>query len=461
METLSLLPHLSLADLTSEVKFHEVRPTTMFERQVLVSELETNHISYLDVGFEVSCLPPRLLPWLDLFGTIVTEIGTSRLDYRQFAKEVATCTGSFSHSLNTYSHKGVQDSTRPVLWLHLKCLPDYLERALHLVAEVLSDLSLENRARIREICGREFAWAEHSAQSEGYNLAASRVFSHLSLAGQYSEQFNGITAYLAIKDLVLHYDEREEEFLAALREIAATLFNRHNLILAVTADAREIEHLEKVGDCLLEPLSTRPVSRQPLPASGHPDHEAFITSSEVVYAVQGGNLLAGGEGYTGNFEVLKTYLARDYLWNTVRQMGGAYGCFIQFSQITGNLAFISYRDPQVKKTFEAYRGVPDVVASLDIPDKVLHQLIIGTYGNFDPLQSAAAKGATARNEYLSGIDAAFKQQRLEEILATTVDGMRRYASSFAAMANNSYRSAIGNRSKIENDRELFNQLTDL
>ena len=37
---------------------------------------------------------------------------------------------------------------------------------------------------IRFTVGREFAWAEHSVQSEGYGLAAARVSAHLSLSGR-------------------------------------------------------------------------------------------------------------------------------------------------------------------------------------------------------------------------------------------------------------------------------------
>ncbi|WP_419174607.1 insulinase family protein [Desulfosediminicola sp.] len=461
IETLSLLPHLSREDLTSDINFHVTEPSRLFGQEVLVNRLETNHISYLDIGFDVSCLPVKLLPFIDLFGTIITEIGTERLDFKQFAKEIATCTGNFSHSLSTYSHGPVDQNLKPVFWLHLKCLPSYLERSLKLVAEILQDLSLKDKARIREIVGREFAWSEHSAQSEGYTLASARVFAHLSQAGQYNEYFNGITAYKSLKDLALNYESREEDFLDNLQAIANTLFNRRNLLMSITAEPEEVELFEKVGNCLIEGLSDEPVSKQELPAMDLPRHEAFITSSEIVYNIQGANLLDAGNGYNGHFEVLKTYLSRDYLWNTVRQMGGAYGCFIQFSQITGNLAYVSYRDPQVKKTFDAYNNVPAIVAGLDVPDKVLQQLVIGTYGNFDPHQSAAARGASARNEYLSGIDSDYKHRRLAEILDTTVDDLRHFAGSFERMIPNSYRGAIGNRAKIEADRDLFDALTEL
>jgi hypothetical protein len=461
VETISLLPQLSLVDLTTKDDFHVAVPTEMFGRQVLVSELATNHISYIDVGFDFSCLPPELLPLLDLFGTIVTEIGTKRLSYQQFAKEIATCTGSFSHALTTYTKREEPDSTRPVFWLHMKCLPAYLDQALHLLAEIFTSVSFADKVRIREIVGREFAWAEHSAHSEGYHLPSTRVFAHLSTAGRYNEAVNGVTSYLAVKELALNYEAQEQTFLAALEKIAGLLFNRNNLLLAVTADDRELGHFAEAGSCIADALGSTPLSRYELPPLPLADHEAFITSAEVVFAVQGGNLLKNAAGYNGHFEVLKTYLSRDYLWNTVRQMGGAYGCFIQFGQLSGNLAFVSYRDPQVRKTYDAYNGVPDIVAGLDLPEKVLEQLIIGTYGNFDPLQSAAAKGATARNDYLNGIDVAYKEQRLAEITRTTLADLRSFAPAFAAMTQRSYRTIIGNRTKIEADRSLFDVFIDL
>ena len=275
----------------------------------------------------------------------------------------------------------------------------------------------------------------------------------------YNELFSGATSYLAVKELARNYDQLEETFLAGLQEIAGLLFNRSNLLLAITADPREAAVFAAQGGCIVDALAEAPVARQEIGPLELPDHEAFITSAEVVFAAQGGCLLPGGAGYNGHFEVLKTYLSRDYLWNTVRQMGGAYGCFIQFSHITGNMALVSYRDPQVKKTYEAYARIPEVVAALTLPAEVLEQIVIGTYGAFDPHQSPAAKGASARNEFLSGIDTAYKQQRLREIIATGAGDLRSFAPAFAQMKG--YRAIIGNRTKIEADRDLFDTLTEL
>ena len=460
-QTLQKLPRLSATDLPVTVDFHSVVPTTIEGREVLVSELLTNHISYLDVGFDFSVIPMRLLPWLDLFGTIVTEIGTDKLDYMQFAKEVATCTGSFSHSVNTYTRKDDVDTMRPIFWLHTKCLPDYLERSLELIRSVLTSVSLTDKKRIREIVGREFAWADHAAQSEGYNLPATRVFAQFSKAGFYNELVNGITSYQALKRLALDYDQQEELFLQGLEEIASLLFNRNNLVLTVTGEEKEIKTYTGNINTLISALPEKETKAAELSPVEMPLHEAFITSAEIVFAVQGGNLLPRGTGYSGHFEVLKTYLSRDYLWNTVRQMGGAYGCFVQFSNITGNLAYVSYRDPQVKKTFDAYNKIPEVVENIELTDDVLEQLVVGTYGNFDPLHSPSTKAAVARNEYFTGITVEYKQKRLAEITSTQIADLRSYAPAFAEMTANARRSIIGNRTKIEADSNLFDTITEL
>jgi len=143
-------------------------------------------------------------------------------------------------------------------------------------------------------------------------------------------------------------------------------------------------------------------------------------------------------------------------------MGGAYGCFIQFNHLTGNFGMISYRDPQVKKTFDAYEALPAVVDGLhDLSPESLQQLVIGAYGTANPHQGPASKGASARNDYLSGITPTFRQQRIEEIIRTTAKDLRSFAPLFQQLQTSRYRATIGSREKIEQDKGLFNEITEL
>jgi Zn-dependent M16 (insulinase) family peptidase len=291
-------------------------------------------------------------------------------------------------------------------------LNTFLEPSLALVAEIFSQVSFADRQRIKEIVLREFAWAEHSVQSEGYSLASSRVFSHLSAAGMQNEYVNGATAYLALKDLANNYDQREENFLSSLEQIKQLLFRRQGLTISMTADQEAIRSFGDQSSAVINSLND--IEKTPFVQQFQQVErsQGLCTSAEVVYNVQGCSLFTDPAHYNGHFEVLKTWISRDYLWNTVRQMGGAYGCFVQFNHITGNIGFISYRDPHVSKTYSTYDELPAHIDQLQLSRQVLDQLIIGTYGGLVPHQSPAAKGAAARNDYLSGITAEFKLQRL-------------------------------------------------
>jgi hypothetical protein len=142
-------------------------------------------------------------------------------------------------------------------------------------------------------------------------------------------------------------------------------------------------------------------------------------------------------------------------------MGGAYGCFIQFNHLTGNFGMISYRDPQVKKTYDAYEALPKVIGELNLSQESMQQLVVGAYGTANPHQGPAVKGATARNNYLAGVTRAFRQQRVEEIVRAGVDDLRGFAPHFARLQEERNRVTVGNSDKIQQDKALFDEVINL
>jgi len=460
-KTLNLLPQLKIGDLSPRLDFHQVKTAELEGRPFLINQLPTNSISYIDFGFDCRGLTAELLPYLNLFGTIVTEIGTKTKNYMQWAGELGIYTGGLDHSFNTYVRSQEAQSCKPVLWFHLKTLSTFLNQALELTGEVFSNVSFHDRRRIREIVMREFAWAEHAVQSEGYRLASARVFSHLSLAGKYNEYVTGLTSYLTLKRLAGHYEELEQGFLNALRELRRILFRKQGLTISITAAEDDAAAFQRSGSSVIDHLNRDSIEPLEPQFQTYPQRQGFCTSAEVVFNVQGCRLFSGPQAYNGHFEVLKTWMSRDYLWNTVRQMGGAYGCFVQFSHITGNFGLISYRDPQISKTFAAYDDMCGCIEHLDLSDKVMQQLIIGTYGSLDPHQGPAARGRTAVNEYLSGVTPEFKQNRIDQVLATTVTDLKQFAPLFKALQKNCYRATIGNSEKIKSEHTLFNDIVNI
>ena len=461
-KTLNLLPQLTLSDLNPTPDFHQVEIDDLAGRPFLFNSLPTNSVCYVDFGFDCSVVPVKLLPFLSLFATIATEIGTETKDYMQLARELGTYTGGLDTTFGTYTQLGNhKNGCSPLLWFHLKALNSFLDPALALTAEIFNRVSFTNRQRIKEIVMREFAWTEHSIQSEGYSLASSRVFAQLSDAGQFNEHVNGATAYLSLKDLANNYDQREEQFLSSLEQLRQLLFRRQGLTVSITADQEGIHSFKDLSDSVINCLANKEQVKIIPEFQSLDSNQGLCTSAEVVFNVQGCSLFNDPSQYNGHFEVLKTWISRDYLWNTVRQMGGAYGCFVQFNHITGNIGFISYRDPHIAKTFSTYNDLPSHIDKLQLTHQVKGQLIIGTYGSLVPYQSPAAQGAAARNDYLSGITPEFKLQRIDEVLTSSLKSIKSFTPLFENLLKDSYRVTIGNGEKIRTESKYYDTIIDL
>ena len=74
-------------------------------------------------------------------------------------------------------------------------------------------------------------------------------------------------------------------------------------------------------------------------------NEEIAIPSELNYVAQGYNIAALGASFSPALLIAKKVLETDYLWEQVRVAGGAYGCFVSLER-SGDLAFVSYRDPR-------------------------------------------------------------------------------------------------------------------
>jgi presequence protease len=427
----------------------------------IISEIFTGGISYISIGFDCSTLPQRLLPYLDIFGSVLTEIGTKNLNYVEFAKKINIFTGSFSHQFSVFNKREDRDSFRPIFWLETKILREYISNGLEILEDVIFNHDFSNRKRIKEIIMRNFAWIENHVQSEGYHLPLNRTRSLIHDSSIYSEEVSGARAYFNLKKLINNYDSLEADFLSAIQEMSKLLFNQHNLVTSITAEEKDIVTAQPYLNKIINNLSTKKHPKHSIEQKLKIKNDAFISSAEIVYAVQTGDIINAGVNYNGSFEVLKSYLGNEFLHENIRAKGGAYGCFPILDSITGAFSFVSYRDPNVKSTFETFNQIPTAIKNISMSERSLEQLIIGTYSQFDPLLNPHMQGVRARNRFLVGSSDEYLYNKLSEIKSTTVEQMKSFSEPMEIFTKNSVKGIIGNSDKIQNNKELFDQLIQL
>ena len=58
----------------------------------------------------------------------------------------------------------------------------------------------------------------------------------------------------------------------------------------------------------------------------------------------------------------------------MRVVGGAYGGFGRFSEVSGRMMYLSYRDPNLKSTLDIYDGAGAALKTAEIADQDILQV---------------------------------------------------------------------------------------
>jgi Zn-dependent M16 (insulinase) family peptidase len=127
----------------------------------------------------------------------------------------------------------------------------------------------------------------------------------------------------------------------------------------------------------------------------------------------------------------------------------------------GLLSFASYRDPNLKKTVENYKGASGFLSGLSMEERDLRRLIIGTVSDWDRPLNPNQKGFAAVRFHLRGDTLAMRQKERDEILGTTVDDLKGFAAMVEKVMALDVLCVVGNEKKIEEDKALFKKILPL
>lgn len=138
--------------------------------------------------------------------------------------------------------------------------------------------------------------------------------------------------------------------------------------------------------------------------------------------------------------------------------GGAYGSTLSFDLYTGDLALVSYRDPNLVETLEVYDDIPEFLSQLEISGEEFEKIIIGCAGKIDPPLTPDRKGSLAKIEHLTGMTHEYKQRRLDELLSTRLTDIQEYAGLFEKVRDQGTVCVLGNEDKIKKSSSHFEKL---
>src|SRR5690606_33290301 len=133
----------------------------------------------------------ELIPWADLFGQTLTQMGTDREDYVKLAQRIGRKTGGIGASNFTSAIQGSSE-TNARFTLGGKATIAQVPDMLEIMRDILTSTRLDNRDRLRQIVLRNKTRTEASLIPAGNAYVSSRLSAGFSTAGWADEQLDGI-----------------------------------------------------------------------------------------------------------------------------------------------------------------------------------------------------------------------------------------------------------------------------
>ncbi len=435
-EALASIPSLTLDDLPKE---NTVIPTDIKHvdnNEVLVHELNTTGIVYATVLLPLEAVPTELIPLTPLFGRALTEMGTQRQSFVELGTSIASKTGGLGAGPSFLSHIS---TGKPIAHLVMtgKATADHTADLFDLMREVLLETRFDNSERFCQMVLEECARMEQALVPAGHKVISTRMRARHSLSGWLGELISGVSYLDYLRQLSKRVTEDWLGVQHDLERLRDLIIRSPGSLCNLTADGSALAVAEDCAAQLFRALPKHNVAVAEWLTSDLPQAEALLAPAQVNYVGTTCNLYQAGYTYNASIAVLTRHIRMGWLWDQVRVQGGAYGAFCSFDRVTGAFAQASYRDPNVEKTLKVYADTANYLQNLTLSQRELTLSIVGAIGDFDSYQLPDAKGWTALIRHLCGDNDEQRQQRRDQVFATTLKDFHQFGESLqTAMESN-------------------------
>src|SRR6056297_2472325 len=455
-EDIATVPMLSLSDISKEVQWYEIAEKSVQKTPVLHYEDFTSNIVYGTLYFDMHTLPKELIPFANLLSQLLGNLNTENYTYGELDNALNIHTGGFYTYLTSYLENYSDDKLSPKFIVSAKATVDKTDKLFDLTAEILNNTRLDDIDRLKEMMIRHQSQMESRTKNNGVGVATTRLSSYYSNHGMYNEITGGLSYYDFITDLTHNFDAKQEDIVAKLKETAQLLFNKNNAIGGITCSDENYKIYQTEFGKFVSTLSDEEVQANDWTFDLEVKNEGLMSASMVQYVVKGYDYKKLNYEWDGKMRVLNQVMSRDYLQNKIRVMGGAYGGWANFSP-AGDAYFASYRDPNLKETFDNYDAAPDFLKDFEADEKEMTRFIIGTISNIDRPTTASQRGSIAINNYFIQRTKAEMEKERNAILNTTAEDIRSYEQMIRDIMEQDIICVFGNDQKIKDHKDLFKE----
>ncbi|XP_067127362.1 presequence protease, mitochondrial-like [Centruroides vittatus] len=426
VEDVSVLPTLHIDEVEKTFEATHVERITLRETPVQICEQPTNGIVYFYAVANAAQLSDNLKMYLPLFCNIISKMGAGNRDYKQLDQEIELKTGGLNADVHIAESPLDFESFEQGILLSSYCLDHNVQHMFNLWTDIFNKLHLEDEERLQQLIKIYASDLIQNLASHGHLYAVRQAGSSLSESGMLKEQMSGMSQMKFMKNLA--EQTNFESTLQCLREIANVLLQRNNLRCAInttsnmTMEATRQLELFLTSVDYVPPHNSNEVKKfSPVQKNSH-----FIFPFFVNYFGKSFLSVPFCHKDYASLRVAANMLTFKFLHREIRERGGAYGggCF---QSPGGTFNFFSYRDPNTKKTLQAFQDSVHWLLNGDFSSEDIHEAKLRTFGDVDKPVPPGRKGLYL---FLDRLSDDIRQSHRDNLFVVNGDNIRQAVSKY-------------------------------
>lgn len=466
---LEKIPVLSRSDIRKEIRPVNFRESDIKGIPAVYSNVNSNGIVYMKLAYDITDLK-NYVSDISIFTDLLGELGTGRYTYPELDTQLNMYTGGMRVSVTQYKVWGSENDWRVNIEVNVKLLEKYAVKASDIVQDILFNTDFSDLSRIKEVIGEERSHMRMYVTSAGNAAASLRAKSYLYEDGMVSDSISGLGYYERLCEIDDDPDTQIKELASRCMIFMKIFKDRKRLTMFCGSDEDGCAAFKNAMEksVLISSLSDQKENslKNDLGTRGFKDmtpvirNEGITTSSKVQYVACAGNFDISRNVGAGVLIVVRHILNFEYLWSRVRVLGGAYGISCSFSR-DGRGSFASYRDPQCRSTYEAYKEAVDFLKEYDPDDREMDKAVIGTISDLDTPFTPSMEASRNFAFYQTKLPSEVLQNERDEVLGCTREDVQKAAEAVREVTESGCICVVGSEDAIKKDRDLFGEVHGL
>lgn len=412
--------------------------------------------TYLYLYYDLGGMAPEDMSCLHLLTDVMDELDTEKHTARELNTLRNTWLGSSGAWMDCWTGQQEGRPCHAKLIVGMSMLERSLEKAVELGSEWLYEAKFSGpqaEAAMERVASQQKLLMEQKFLREGHTFAAMRAAAHFSVESALSERCNGVSYYHYLCELLEKADWTALG--KRMEELWKSVLKKNALTVSLHGSDAALDTLKKLLPGSAFAAEKRGEAKPCTEELTAPVNEAFIIDGGVNYDV-----LVWPMERRLERKVLARVMSYEYLWHSIREVGGAYGTGM-VTQNDGTEYLYTYRDPHLKESYETFAKGPAELAGRDYTEKDMNEFIVGAAAKLDTPRKPREEAASTDCKYFCGITDEMTAAERKSLCSVDAAALKAEAADLSARMEKGVRVAFGSKEAVEAAKELFDRVETL